>query len=528
MPLPVELGTPAALRSTPCDKRRATLARAAGARLLLTALAAAGASTALAAQSAPPASVIYVDSRIPDASCDTYKPTARTCAGGRDTAVNRLAAAATRAQAGTTVLIREGVYHEPLVPGASGTVEQPIVFKNFERETATLSNIDAPAIQIIGRQHIVVDGLTVVDTTGWARLQDARENAIQHMTFKRAGAHGTTGGLKIVRSVFNRISENRFDEGNDSVMIQDESNGNVVTRNVFTNARHTLICIKCSTGNIVRANVFANATQKAMEIFDCEGGSDAPRRFDSTKRNVVEENLFVVTREAWNEHDYNAIQHGGQLSIVRRNVFLHNLGGAVAYQSYPEESLFVYGNRLYHNTFYDNRCFAVIGYAGDAKKYGDNRATNNLFYKNHDCQGRGDQVSIADRGALIMSGNAVESKDPGFVDEVKLDLHLKADSPMIDRGGPLTTARSAGEGTTMPVDDVLWFSDGFTIPGEKGDEIQLLGTTDTARVVRIDYKARALVLDHPLTWKAGQGVALKFTGRAPDMGALEYGEETNR
>ena len=422
----------------------------------------------------------------------------------------------------TTVLIRDGVYQEPLVPAASGTAEHPIVFKNFADELVTLSNIDAPAIQIIGREHVVVDGLTVADTLGWGRLQDARENTIQHMTFKRAGARGTTGGLKIVRSIFNRISENRFEDGNDSVMIQDASNGNVVTRNVFQNARHTLLCIKCSNGNIVRANVFANANQKAMEIFDCEGGSDAPFRLDATKRNLVEQNIFSVSHGSYNSYDYDAIQHGGQYTIVRRNVFLHDLGGGVAYQSYPSESLFVYGNRLYHNTFYDNRCFALIGYSGSPKQYSDNRAINNLFYKNRDCDGKGGQMSIADRSAVITVGNAVEAGDPGFVDELKPDLHLKRDSPMIDRAGPLTVTRADGDGTTMPVADVFWFSDGFTIPGEVGDEIQLLGATDTARVTHIDYAARTLTLDRALSWRSGQGVALKFLGLAPDFGAAEY------
>jgi hypothetical protein len=492
----------------------------------IVALAAMAVPSAIGAQ--PAYSTLYVDSKISLPSCDAYNPATRSCTGGRDKAFKALASAVLYTDAGTTVWIREGVYQEPLVPAASGTADHPIVFKNFERETVTLSKIDAPAVQLIGRSHIVIDGLTVEDTLGWGRLQDARENTIQHMTFNRAVAKGTTGGLKILRSPYNRISENRFEEGNDSVMILDGSNGNIVDKNAFVNARHTLLNIKCSSGNIVRANVFTNANQKAMEIYDCEGGSDAPFRLDSTKRNLVESNIFLVTRGASRSHEYNAIQHGGQYTIVRRNVFLKDLGGGVAYQSYPSESLFVYGNRLYNNTFYDNRCFALIGYSGDPKQYGDNRAVNNIFYKNRDCEGKGEQISIADKATVIATGNAVESSDPGFLDELKPDLHLKRDSRMIDRAGPLTVTRSAGEGTTMPVGDVFWFSDGFTIPGEPGDEIQLLGTTDTARVVRIDFTAKTLILDRSVSWRSGQGVALKFEGLAPDFGAAEYTDEAKR
>ena len=92
---------------------------------------------------------------------------------------------------------------------------------------------------------------------------------------------------------------------------------------------------------------------------------------------------------------------------------------------------------------------------------------------------------------------------------------------MIDRAAYLTTTRSDGEGASLPVGDVLYFYDGFTIPGEGGDEIQLLGTTDRARIVRIDAASRTLTLSRPLSWHAGQGVALAFAGAAPDFGAFE-------
>ena len=44
---------------------------------------------------------------------------------------------------------------------------------------------------------------------------------------------------------------------------------------------------------------------------------------------------------------------------------------------------------------------------------------------------------------------------------------------MIDLGGFLTTTTSAGSGTQIPVQDVKYFFDGFTIAGEVGDLIQL-------------------------------------------------------
>src|SRR6185295_10012957 len=93
---------------------------------------------------------IYVDGGIPAPSCTSYAPETRSCTGGHEAAFKTLAAGAARAEAGTTVLIRAGVYREPLVPAASGTAERPIVFRNAEKETVTIAGIDAPAIQIVG------------------------------------------------------------------------------------------------------------------------------------------------------------------------------------------------------------------------------------------------------------------------------------------------------------------------------------------------------------------------------------------
>ncbi|HEY7171221.1 MAG TPA: right-handed parallel beta-helix repeat-containing protein [Vicinamibacterales bacterium] len=497
--------------------------RAAARQILAAAIAALGSIVAITAQPRGDRT-IYVDTRIRQATCTTYAPASRQCAGGQDTAFGSLAAASAAAHAGTRVAIREGVYTEPLVPAASGTVDQPITFENYEKETVVITGItDAPALQIIGRQFIVVRGLTISDVVGWGRLQDSMWNIVERMTFRNATASGTTGGLKLVRSSRNRVIGNSFDDGTDEVLLQDNSDGNLVADNAFSSAHHSLVSIRCSNANLIRRNRFDNARQKAIEIFDCEGVSDAPVRLDATKLNLIENNLFVRTKPTDRNYKYNAIQHGGQATIVRRNVFRNTGGGAVNYQQYERESLYVYGNRLYHNTFYDNRCFAVSGTEEpDSKRYYDNRVMNNLLYKNRDCAGAGAQTSVPDGRAVILASNAVEKNDPGFVNEAAGDLHLAAGSPMIDRASGLTRIPAAGSGLTMSVGDPLPFFDGYKIPGESGDQVQIIGSTETARVVRIDYKARTLTLDRELTWKAGDLLALAYSGAAPDFGAFEF------
>ncbi len=76
----------------------------------------------------------------------------------------------------------------------------------------------------------------------------------------------------------------------------------------------------------------------------------------------------------------------------------------------------------------------------------------------------------------------------------------------------------------MELQDTGYFYDGFGIEGEAGDLIQFEGQKETARIKHIDAKSGKITLDRPLSWKDGQGVALAYSGKAPDIGTFEQGE----
>lgn len=469
---------------------------------------------------------IYVDVNITVSSCNNYSPEGRACGAGSSTAHRTIASAASAANAGTLVSLRSGTYSEALNPPRSGTQSAPIVFQRYGAETVTITGVDI-ALTIIGREYVDVDGITVTDVNGWARLQDSRYITIRNSIFRRATATGTTGSIKLVRSSYNRILSNTFEDGHDNMVLVDAADRNVVQGNTFSLGRHSLLSVRCSNENVFRSNSFSNPSQKVMEIYDCEGvGSDSPIRYDSAKRNLFELNEVMRTRASSKDNDYNGIQHGAQQTVVRGNVFRNNDGGGVNYQEYANESRYVYGNRLYHNTFYANRCYAIIGDFGTAN-YRDNRVKNNLFYRNTDCGGGSAQVRIPDTNAVVLTSNAIETSDPGFVNEAGNDFHLAPGSRAIDAAGALTVTASAGSGTTMVVQDALYFFGGHGIPEETGDRIQLLGGPQTATITAIDYATNRLTLDTPLTWSVGAGVALRYIGTAPDMGAFERGATTS-
>ncbi len=480
-----------------------------------------GAFAVFAFASAAPAATLYVDGQISSASCTNYSPASRACGAGSDRAYRTIAGAAAVAAAGDTVYLRTGTFSEQLVPARSGSAGLPITFAAYPGESPRISGVSNPALWLIQRSYIVVDGLTVSNVGGWGRLEDASYNVIRNSTFSAATIQGTTGGFKLVRSTYNRILDNTFEDGNDNVTIQ-ESDRNVFQGNTVSTGRHSLLSLRCGNHNVVRGNTFSNPDQKDLEIYDCEGTSDAPVKLDATKRNLVEGNVIADTAPSGAAHDYNGIQFGGQQGIVRRNVFRDDMGGGINFQYYSDESLYNNRNRVYHNTFYGNRCFGIAGASGDSRFY-DNRARNNVLYKNTNCSGSGGQVSIANTSQVILSDNALATTSPGFVDEAGRDFHLASGSPMIDAGAFLTTATVAGSGTRITVADASYFFDGYGIPDEQGDEIQLQGQATAARVVAVDLATNTLTLDRSLTWTAGVGVSLRFGGAKPDLGAFESG-----
>jgi hypothetical protein len=479
-----------------------------------------GASWMLLLAHASLAAELYVDPAL-NAACGDYVPAARQCGAGEYRAFAGLAPGLAALQPGDVLYLREGRYGQ-LRPPRSGTAERPIEIRGTPGETVTITTDGEVALWLVDRSYIRIANVAVVDVAGFGRLENSTGIVIDHVAFDKSVAGGTTGSLKLVRSSGNRVSNSSFDRGSDLLLLQDDSDRNVITGNSFGRARHSLISVRCSSKNVVRDNEFRNPDQKAMELYDCEGVSDAPVRLDDARRNLVEFNRFLGTAPAGRNHKYNAIQHGGQQNIVRYNLFRDNLGGGVNYQYYDDESLFVYGNRLYNNTFYNNRCSAIIGQRGDPDRFHDNRVIDNLLFQNTDCRGGRDQISLDSGRQVIVLENAELRSDPGFVDAAAGDFHLRAGSEMIDAGAFAATAESTGSGNVMAVDDASWFYDGFGISGETGDLVRIEGSADPVRIVAIDYETNTLTLAESRSWRRGAGVHTAYAGAAPDMGAFEH------
>jgi hypothetical protein len=111
--------------------------------------------------------------------------------------------------------------------------------------------------------------------------------------------------------------------------------------------------------------------------------------------------------------------------------------------------------------------------------------------------------------------------DPLFANASAHEYTLDSGSDAIDAGDFLTVTVGAHTGSLLAVVDAGYFYDGFGIPGERGDTIQLEGGTATAVITAVDYATNTLTLESELTWADGQGVSLAYQGAAPDLGSHE-------
>jgi hypothetical protein len=234
--------------------------------------------------------------------------------------------------------------------------------------------------------------------------------------------------------------------------------------------------------------------------------------------------------------DYvNLVEVAGGQHIIRNNALYSSRGAGIAiYYKSQSKTNRASQNRIYHNTIYRTGTDPTIrSDSRDGVRFVHSYESNNVILNNLFWEIAGTPVGYASGNSaakqIRVAGNHTGTSDPLFVDGVtpgqdvydRPDLRLSSGSPCIDAGLWLTTISSAsGSGNSFAVADARYFFDGWGIPGEQGDLIQLEGQPEGVRILSVD--GNIIMVDRPLIWTNGQGVALAYRGRAPDVGAYEY------
>lgn len=520
---------------------------------------------------------LIVDPSIDSPSCTTYQSSNRNCIGGSQTAYKTISGAANVAGPGETVFIRQGTYNEQLAPANSGTSDNPITYKNYTSETVTITGSLRPAVDLTNRSHITVQGLIVTDVDRWLYLVNAAHNTVMNNTFRNAtdGGGGAKTGIFLLDSSFNKIVNNLIENNPADSLTIVRSERNVVDGNTFRDAGHALWAVRCGNFNVIRNNFLYNSNQKIGEVYDCANTSGVTS-YDDTKYNLIESNEFAYTPSSGNRSPYSGIQYAGQSGIIRNNLFHSTTGPGLRMAIYGTEANYNNDNRIVQNTFVGTN-FSGIDFDPGASMSGNifknNILADSSFVANdsrwnwwvYDVDGKPVQVKTSRLNGFLFDTNAIYSpgsdldwlitcgfrepcsgwggqkniswwednypdlvrnsiiNNPGFVNTGTYNFQLSENSPLIDQGTYLTTTTGAGSGTLIPVNDAGYFFDGFGIPGETGDEIQLGGTSQKATIVEVDFAANTITVDRTLNWSANQGVTYAYLGNKPDLGAFERG-----
>lgn len=337
---------------------------------------------------------------------------------------------------------------------------------------------------------------------------------------------------------------------------------NLIQGNTFGTTSHSALYLagKKTKYNVIRNNLFRNTYRRGLEL------AEFPFR------NLVENNTFY-DQGLNKKHSpmkgtrtgvpYNppAIQccNGTNANIFRLNVFDNN--GTM---------LLIHGehNLFYHNTA-NSQYRTVVGDGYDYKGYGDfkhNKFKNNIFantqllgfqtgetesYLYNWCtytqpghlQSENVIIHNAFTGTIsrwrwqysrdsFEDWEACTSElydniwdvDPGFADASNRNFVLQSISQLIDAGAWLTTITSstANGVSSFTIADAGYFYDGWGMPGETGDVIKTAGGKVTT-IQSINYDTNTLTVSPAIDIVQGAGLALNYSGKAPDIGAYEYG-----
>jgi parallel beta-helix repeat protein len=290
-----------------------------------------------------------------------------------------------------------------------------------------------------------------------------------------------------------------------------------------------------------------------------------------TYNNIIQNNIvhdsarsglnanFNTHHEVWkNNLSYRnivGIQNDSNNNIIRNNVFFQNGAGIALYST---DNRLVQGNKVFGNTLFNNNTNPDKDYAheiliaeymrgggcnrndfknniiyGTLKSYlvwfdgkllkGNNFSHNN-FYAEKPVGIRVTPLGVKsiswwqEMYALNFLGNIIS--DPLFVNSEETNFSLNATSSCIDAGAFLTKVVGSGRGNTIKVVDAGYFFDGFGITD--GDLIQIEGSVEKLRILKIDYEKQTIEIERDISWKDADGVSLPYSGSAPDIGAFEY------
>lgn len=458
-------------------------------------------------------------------------------------------AAAAKVAAGDTVLFLPGVYHDRFSPAASGRPNAPITLRSATRHAAKMGGegVNGVFFDINDRSYIHIEGFEFLH--GAARwIGVSNSDHIEMRDLLMQGHDGVGLPFQVEQSQHVSLLDSTASGTFKWVLLYFTDSSHLrIAGNDLSLTPGRALHVENSDHVVVRGNVIHNAVGQSADFI---GNEDL----------LMEGNILVNAVEAPDASDAASVIEGERI-IFRHNRVFHNWGTPLVLVADNQDQRLV-DVYLYNNVF-DHTYDASSYKHGEAfyLTHGEGRVErvtvkNNILSRNGQPTQFGQfSVRNLDAGAEFTANNLWAGSDaaamvlvdtvamtlddaeaqmpssihdnlstpPGFAAPDAYDYRLTKDSAMVDAGAALTKTSISASGTSLAVDNCLYFFDGFDISGEPGDLIAVGDPTNRARVLAVDRADGVLTLDRELTWEAGVPVNLIWSGAAPDIGAFERG-----
>ncbi|MEN2766268.1 right-handed parallel beta-helix repeat-containing protein [Ornithinibacillus xuwenensis] len=298
--------------------------------------------------------------------------------------------AASVAQAGTTVYIREGTYHEKLVVKHSGTDSNPIIFSAYQDEKVVISGSnhtesdgDTALITIDDKNNISIFGLSIQDLS--TNLSDETVIGIyvtgssSHITLENNHVHGITTN-----------SENGNGHGI-AIYGTGEMNDINIVNNIVEELKLGSSEAIVLNGNINGFTVNGNTVRRSDNIgIDMIGyeGISKDKEHDFVRNGMVKDNdVYEISsfgNPAYGE-EYSAagiyVDGGKNISIEGNTVYKNDIGieATSEHSGKSADNITITNNVVYHN-YYTG--ISIGGY--DENRGGTKNTTiaHNIMYRN--------------------------------------------------------------------------------------------------------------------------------------------------
>ncbi len=525
------------------------------------------------------AAVLTLAGTVSHVSAATYyvSPTGLSSSPGTQAAPWSLGKANAALVAGDTAILLDGVYSSTRVqPKYSGTAGSPITYRAANSRMAEFTNTD-PRVVVSNRSYITIDGIKAHNGRRSVVGSYASHITINDCDF----SFFNTGAFETNRFYHSggyiTFTNSHIQDGADAVHIREGSH-HYIAGNTFIRDDHTNLVIMGVTNSVVENNFFKNDVEKCMEVFSlrgafppneviCDYNVIQNNHFQTTTReglqyagnhSIIRRNVFDKCKngmlftayfaepgadpEGWfcaNNRFYNntvykcrravatftttdMLPPNGQGrfedNIVKNNI----LHGAPTSQS---PALPLVSGGTYPSYMYLNIIRFGIDSSPDRVMFFNNNITQTEITPEIIWDGAEEldpplpyELTVDEMEAVVpeyFAGNTVYPAD--MVDPENGDFTLSPISKCRDAGAPLTQTTSSGSGTVVPVEDALYFTDGYGLID--GDLIRV--GDQLAQVVSVDYSANELTIDRSLSWASGTPVYTDYKGSAPDLGAFE-------